>query len=84
MLCHSDVAVLLLCDVFPPQKDLEEVQTLLKKETTALEVACASRDKVQADLNKVSFFFFGFVFGRFTADGRPPHPDDLYVSALVL
>ncbi|XP_028255875.1 plectin-like [Parambassis ranga] len=35
------------------KKDLEDVQKLLKKETTALEMACASRDKVQAELNKL-------------------------------
>ncbi|XP_047432710.1 stress response protein NST1-like [Mugil cephalus] len=34
------------------QGDLEEMQKLLKKETMAFELACASREKSQAELNK--------------------------------
>ncbi|XP_039997656.1 stress response protein NST1 [Xiphias gladius] len=38
------------------QGDLEEVQRLWKKETMALELACASREKAQAELNKFPSF----------------------------
>ncbi|XP_026219290.1 axoneme-associated protein mst101(2)-like [Anabas testudineus] len=34
------------------QGDLEDVQRLLKKETMALELSCALRDKAEAELNK--------------------------------
>uniref|UniRef100_A0A673BY51 Uncharacterized protein n=1 Tax=Sphaeramia orbicularis TaxID=375764 RepID=A0A673BY51_9TELE len=36
------------------QRDLEEVQKLLKREVMALEMSLASKDKVQAELNQVS------------------------------
>lgn len=44
--------ILWLCS----QGDLEEVQRLLKNETMALELTLASREKAQAELNKVSLF----------------------------
>uniref|UniRef100_A0A3Q0QRJ7 Uncharacterized protein n=1 Tax=Amphilophus citrinellus TaxID=61819 RepID=A0A3Q0QRJ7_AMPCI len=37
------------------QGELEEVQKLLKKETMALELACASKEKVEAELKRVSY-----------------------------
>ncbi len=39
-----------------PQRELDEVQKLLKKEMMAAELACASREKAEAELSEVSLF----------------------------
>lgn len=38
------------------QGDLEEMEGLLKRETMALELTLASREKAQAELSKVNLF----------------------------
>lgn len=43
------------------QGDLEEMERLLKRETMALELTLASREKAQAELSKVNLFLYCFI-----------------------
>lgn len=53
-----------------PQGDLEEVQRLLKNEMMAVELACASREKAQAELKEVSLFLKYSKQGRWREDDQ--------------